>query len=354
MSSIFGAIRQAPRSSTVSGRGVRPAAKLPGQLLHQDAVLRGHGLTPSSANSGYDRVAQAYRNNQVDPYADVAAREREMGFRHPTPYAAVAAAAVEAGMAWHGPSRPAPAWNPNVAPGGYLFGAGSVAGEHTTPWGTEGRVADPYGERIWDIRQRMNYKETGGGRDPAVPNADLQQSQARMSGRLTVGETMAQRVPSGRAWLSIRTPTSAKCTVTAQMSGGFEQSRTFWVGGGSIAAFMLADYESMKLEVLSGDTSSAQVQFAWVSQGLEAGNQQLYLPEVIVAGGPRDVPEGAFAVIVNTPDAAWSWTQPGVAGFAITPGVVAVASGVSASNPVSGSRYTASIGNNITWLLRPI
>lgn len=351
---IYGALRRvAARGQASSMATPSRQVRLPGQLQHQDSVLRRHGIQPSGGSTGYDRVAEAYRQNQADPYADIVAREREMGFRHPTPYAAVAAAAVEAGVQWN--ARPnAPALPPNVFPNGALYGAGSVAGEHVTPWGTEGRVADPYGERIWDIRQRMNYKETSGGRDPAVPYEDLQQSQARMSGRLTVGETMAQRVPSGRAWLVIRTTSSAKCKVSAQMSGGFEQARTFWVGGGSVASFMLADYESMKLEVLDGDTSSAQVQFAWVAQGLEAGNQQLYLPEVIIAGAARDVPEGAFAVIVNTPDAAWTWTQPGVAGFSIATGVVAVTSGVAATNPVSGSQYAPSIGNQVTWLLRPI
>lgn len=352
MTSIFGAIRRAPAQGS-SGQATRPSVRIPGQMAHQDAILSRHGLAPSSGNSGYDRVAEAYRNNQPDPYAGIVAREREMGVRFPTPYAAVAAAAVQAGVEWHGVRRAEPPVPPNMAPAGYLYGPGSVAGQHGTLWGTEGRVADPYGERIWDARQQANYRE-GGGRDPAVPSADLQQSNARMSGRLTVGETMAQRVPTGRAWLSLRTPTSAKCKVTAQMSGGFEQSRTFWIGGGSVGAFMLADYESMKLEVLDGDTTAAQVQFAWVAQGLEAGNQQLYLPEVIVAGAARDVPEGAFAVIVNTPDAGWTWTQPGIAAFSIASGVVAVTSGVSATNPVSGAQYAPSVNNKVTWLLRPI
>lgn len=351
-----------PGQSDGQGQG----RSVPGQLAHRDAVFSRNGLRPSAgsqANAGYDAVANQYRQDQADPYADLAAREREMGYRHPSPYAAVAAAAVEAGVRFQEPARRSPLANMPDLSGGAIYDPLNIAGQRGTMFGTHGWTVDPNGLEIWSARQFAGMQASG-GRDPNVVPQDVQDgSGRRVSGRMTNGETMSQRVPKGRPWLVLRTTESAMCKVTAMMSGGFEQERTFWIGGGSTASFLLNDYESAAVEVLGGTSASTVVQFAWVSEGMQAGNQDLYLPEVIAASGFDGsgnplfvaVPEGAYQVSPATTDALWLWDQPGVTGYQNAVGVSAggAASG-STRNPVNGSRYHANVANSLMWILRPI
>ena len=337
---------------------------MPGQLAHRDAVLSRNGMAMSGnrANAGYDAVAAQYRANLRDPYEDAAARAREMGARFPGAYEAVAADAIQAGLAWNRPALAQPLGGmPDLSAGG-IFDAANVAGQRTSMFGTHGLDADVYGAHTMDARQWANFEETG-SRNPQPLRTDIQEDAGRrVSGRLANGETMSQRIPKGRPWLTLRTTTSAHCQVTAQMSGGFEQSREFWIGGGSTASFLLGDYESVTVQVLGGSAITTQVQFAWVGEGMQAGSQELYLPQVIVAtgfdgfGNPlfAPVPEGAYQITPSLPDALWAWDQPGVAGFTNTTGITNVSSGVSAKNPVIGSRFHAGIANNVFWILRPI
>jgi hypothetical protein len=313
-------------------------------------------MTGNRSNSGYDAVAAQYRSNLRDPYADVAARAREMGARFPGAYEAVAADAIQAGVAWSQPARPQPLARMPDLSGDNIFDAANLAGQRTSMFGSHGLDADVYGANTMDARQWANFEATG-SRNPQVPNADLQEDAGRrVSGRLANLETMSQRVPKGRPWLTLRTTASAHCRVTAQMSGGFEQSREFWIGGGSTASFLLGDYESATVEVLGASPTTTQVQFAWIGEGMQAGNQELYLPQAITPSAPLfvAVPEGAFAVSAGQPDAFWTWDQPGVVGYSGTVGIASVSSGVAARNPVLGSRFMSGVVNQIMWILRPI
>lgn len=306
---------------------------------------------PPIRPNGYDLAAARFAPRQ-DPYAEWAQRERELGYRYPQPYAVAAAEAARV------PRLTLAETMPDVGSHMAVFPAPSVAGKRATSWGSYGRDAEVI---PWDARTRAGGMSS---RTPGLETEwDATEDRRRKSGRIVGTGGMTQTVHADRPYLTMKATASMQVRVTVGMAGGFEQVRNFYLGGGFTASFMLADYDTVKVEVLLVEAATTELQFAWLGDGLQAGDQTLYMPQIIA---PADVaafavvPEGAYAVFCESNDADWQWDIPALAGYNIGfgggfPGLTS-SLGVTAveENRVMGTRYRPSIVNNILWALRPI
>jgi hypothetical protein len=179
----------------------------------------------------------------------------------------------------------------------------------------------------------------------------------RRAGLLSSVSTMEQAVPKEFPWISLgmsrgSNDSSAIITARAGMSeGGAVSTRTFFVGGGFTSCLYLAGYDNVSISVDALAGTNPEVGFAWVVEGNQGGNLNLYRPFNVtgaMVGVPQAVPEGAFEIVPAATDAGWNWTAPLVAGFTIG-GITA-----NVKSPVLGNIYTPAAVNSVTWVLRPI
>lgn len=206
---------------------------------------------------------------------------------------------------------------------------------------------DPQGGVLADRRQQMAMLE--GGRGPGtMMSRDMSELRRQRSGVVTTGFQV--QVPPETPWMMLRCASgSAEVRVTAgSTQGGGETSRRFFLGGGFTGAFMLSAWDIVRVEVLDRDADATQVTFAWVQEGLQAGNVTLYYPQRLAAG-TYVVPEGAYALVADQNDAGFTWTNPLIAGWTAN---VGLSSGV--QQDVLGTIATFTAINDVTWFLRPI
>ena len=133
------------------------------------------------------------------------------------------------------------------------------------------------------------------------------------------------------------------------------------MGGGWTGQFNLQGWDTVKIEVLELLTNS-NVQFAWSSEGLENGNQDLFLPESVDTGVPLPVPNGAYAILVEDPTGGvpttLAWETILTAGF--TDIVTTFAGGPLYGQPIptKGTLFSVIQAGaatvDVVWLLRPI
>ena len=198
--------------------------------------------------------------------------------------------------------------------------------------------------------------QMGGGRGVGVdPRWDMGPSNRMISGVLPLGGQWSQRVFNDRPCLRLTaTGGDARVSVRAGISqGGGETTRAFVLGGGFTATFNLAGFESAHVQIFLQEPA-ATTQFMWCTEAMSAGDQTLYNPVRIVAGAAAQaVPQGAYAIILRTTDAAWQWTNTVIASVPPTQSVP-VALTTNTTNTVMGTRFIANIDNEAVWLVRPI
>ena len=343
-------------------------------VRYGSAAKSGHGKatpsTPSSQNSiasHYDTAALRFARPGLPAFELAAQRERELGYRYPAPYAAAAEEQRRVVNLALGTPRPSSLDAPGgyIGPDGSIFPARSIAGERLTFHGTGGRdQLNDFRARPWDARDQLGAAALGGRGPGFIPGWDNQERARRSSGKLIGVQGMNQTVHHDRPYLSLRATASMSVRVTAGMAGGFDQSRDFFLGGGYTASFMLADYDSVHVETLTVETATTELQFAWLTTGMQAGDQTLYIPmRVTVAflGIFTVVPQGAYLLYCEQNDPNWSWDVPVIAGYTVAagggfPGVNAGVPGLASaqSNQVMGTRFNPSLVNDIMWALRPI
>jgi len=252
-----------------------------------------------------DQLALRQSGQVMDHNEDLAQQYRQVGRRIIDPYAARAAEesmkaaryrTVHAGM--------------QVGPERVAYPAPSVAGWRTTQMGTVGMAAG-YEQQPWDARHQAGFLETG-SRAPGFSNeldrAEKNRWQSGILGLNLATEAMTLHPSAERPYLSMRGSPNVGNTelvvrLTAGSPGGAETQRTFFLGGGFTASFLLDGYQTVRVEILSKTNLTDVLQWAWEVTGLQAGDQQLYLAQTYVTGGVNttfNVPEGAYEV---------SWSQ---------------------------------------------
>jgi hypothetical protein len=299
------------------------------------------GFAPQPGSVNYDLAALKYAGQHADPYEQIALNYKQAGRRFPTPEGA-ARSLYYADVIRE--SNPGYAWLAEEP-----YSAASVAGIRHTHFGIKAPT-DPRLDYYEDARIKAEMKANYFQDEWGIAGIGY-----RRSGLLTSG-TFEQAVPKAFPWLALeasRTTASdsAQITVVAGMSeGGSTMSRTFFLGGGFTACFLVDGYDNVSV-TLDATSPGTEVKFAWVISGNQGGDLNLYRPFEVTApmvGVAQPVPEGAYKVITAATDAAWSWGTGLIPGFAIT-GVTAAT-----ENPVLGSTYTPGIVNDVTWVLRPI
>lgn len=309
---------------------------------------------PGRVVTGYDMAAEdVYQAERGNPSAMAAMsifQEEDMGMRHPQPYEA-AAMEAQAPLDWTERCARAPRQSA-------LIPAASVAGWRRDRCGYFGELPQdplryedmPMSERQWLAHQM------GGGRGVGVdPRWDMGPSNRMISGVLPLGGQWSQRVFNDRPCLRLTaTGGDARVSVRAGISqGGGETTRAFVLGGGFTATFNLAGFESAHVQIFLQEPA-ATTQFMWCTEAMSAGDQTLYNPVRIVAGAAAQaVPQGAYAIILRTTDAAWQWTNTVIASVPPTQSVP-VALTTNTTNTVMGTRFIANIDNEAVWLVRPI
>lgn len=301
------------------------------------------------------------RTSGVDPDSLIDLIEQELLYS--SAYAGRRIAGTPAHRTPH--SRP-----PYLAPDSPIVQSPSMAGRRKDAQGAFGLDAPPQGQIQLPAESRREVVgRIEGVRGPGTAlRWDAQSAQRVRSGIIPPtgnvgspnwgGGSMQQQVDPDMPWLTLRMRpndsalgTAARIRVTAgSTQGGAENSRTFFIGGGFLGSFLLAGYDVVRIEVLERLQAGIQdVQFAWTREGMQAGAQALYYPERIQAGANQPVPSGAYEIIPNTTDVQFAWSNPIITGFSADTGIT-----TNTRNPVLGSEYTASMANNVLWVLRSI
>jgi len=298
--------------------------------------------TTSEVGSADLQALQA-AGQYVDPYEARALNYKQAGRRFPDPQGAQRSLYYQnkirtqtANMPWIGSESP--------------YGAASVAGVRQTQQGIIGK-SDPRTDFYPDSRIKAEMKVNVWNDEWGAAGVGY-----RRAGLLSSG-TMEQAVSKEFPWLSLgmsrgSNDSSAIITARAGMSeGGAVSTRTFFVGGGFTSCLYLAGYDNVSVTIDAITGTNPEVGFAWVVEGNQGGNLNLYRPfnvTVGMVGAPQSVPEGSFEVVPAATDAAWNWTATLAPGFTI----LGVTAGV--KNPVLGNLYTPAAVNSVTWILRPI
>ena len=281
-----------------------------------DARLRGVSpLGLSGARPGASRADRSYKVTHGDPYDEVARKEAEIGRRMPLPYQSASALAGTLPMNKQRYQTQYEDLHNEHA----VYAAPTVAGRRMTAVGTYG--ADQAQTIPWTARDRFGYGRLGarggGGYDETW---DARNARERRSGRLTDTTRFSQAVDHRYPFLFIvargeavpgvgdLVNGNARIRVTAGLSetGGAEVIREVWLGGGLTARFDMQGWDQVTIQVLDL-LDGTNVQFAWVTNGLQSANAQgsLYLPQRVTRGaGAQPVPEGAYAVVVEDPSLA--------------------------------------------------
>jgi hypothetical protein len=326
------------RGQPQPGQGVDRGATVQRSFTSQAQLsLRSSGQVMDSSEDQYTEYEQVGRRI-VDPYAARAAAEAIEASRYRT---------LHAGM--------------DVRSDGPAYPAASVRGWRTTQMGTVGTMPG-YDSQPWDARQQAGFLETG-ARPPGFAEELHRAERNRwQSGRLEQG-TMTLYPSQERPYLMIRCPdtagdgtSSVSIRLTAGSPGGAEFSREFFLGGGFTAAFLLDGYQTVKVQLLQVQNPGVdRIEWAWEVSGVQAGDQSLYLPQVLTPGGVMtvyDVPEGAFEVVWGDAPATLSWLNPVNGADFLAPG----APGVFINFPTMGSQYQLNNAAQVSvlWRLRSI
>lgn len=306
---------------------------------------------PLDPLTGYEVAARQYRTRRSDPYAAQAEAERDLGFRHPRPYqAAVVDEQVAQGL--YGVREQALVAYQNLRPGDLTVTSHEAAGWRARNCGMVGALdQETLDARAWlDRRQGFAAAEYG-GRSPGTSGRwDVSQHIRQLSGTLTATGVFYQQVWPDRSVLEMRAlGGGAHVRVTTGLSGGGgEAARVFFLGGGFTSALELDGWENCRIAILAIDLGCV-VHFAWVKKSIRAGDQTMYLPEVVTGGAVLPIPEGAYGLVIEMQDNNWQWTNT-VGG----PAALAVLIPAAVFAPVLGTGAVPSINNDICWFVRPI
>jgi hypothetical protein len=304
-----------------------------------------------------------YQVGHEDPYAQIARRETEIGRRMPLPYQA--ASALAASPVAPELRYPVPAYE-DAHGAQALFSSGSVSGRRET---LEGLVGKEGGLDTWDTRQKFGYGRLQ-SRSGYSEEWDNAANRERRSGKLFNIETQTQAVDPRWPYLYLRATGAvaaagvnyvgnAQVLLTAGMydTGGAEAQREFWLGGGFTGSFDFQGWDQVTIDVLS-ILSGTRVEFAWVTNGVQAGDRSLYLPGTFAAAVSQPVPEGAYQIVVEDPGAPVTLSWFTAAGVTISQ-VVGSVPGVNyllfgQQIPVLGTSLAISVACDMVWIERPI
>jgi hypothetical protein len=307
----------ASRSGMPSPRMAAPKSRLAEQQSFGDHRLRGlsanslSGFRPEVSLSSLDRDMGKLRHDVMhpDPYNEQARSEREIGHRMPLPYSSPTAMAG---------TLPMPASNyesqyENLHSSRASVMAPSVSGRRETMSGTYGAItpqANP-----WSARDRFGFGRMGSrGGGGYSEEWDARPTMQRRSGKWTTTSKAAQTVDPRWPFLHLVAKGdttnggnaydgNALIRVQAGLhdTGGAQATREFWLGGGFTAQFDLNGWDQATIEVLD-ILVGTNVQFAWVTSGMQGGPRNLYLPQRVSTGGAAvPVPEGADSLIIEDP-----------------------------------------------------
>jgi hypothetical protein len=208
-----------------------------------------------------------------------------------------------------------------------VWPAASEAGRRMTQSGTFG--SNEFEPDMWDARARAGFGRSG-SRGPGFDEAwDTSGSRERRSGRVSEIGVFSQKVDPRWPFLYLAAKGvavsggntylgNAFLRVVAGLSetGGAEQVRFFYLGGGMTAQFDLQGWDAVTVRVISL-LANTFVEFGWVTNGIRT-ETTLYYPQRFVPGaGAVAVPQGAYALYVEDPtpgagptitDVTW-WTQ---------------------------------------------
>lgn len=319
--------------------------------------------------SAYDYAALRASGQLVDPYEQQAAFQRELGRRFAEPYEAKVALIrmrqMQAAQA-----------DPRIDAGSRsaIYPAAAKAGRRMSSMRTFGSAIS---ESVADTARNFLRHE------PINTEQYRPETRMKRSGRLSLGQSMTQAVDRDRPWLTLRSTReievvngapvelgTVEVKVTAGMQGGYTQSRQFHVGGGFTGDMLMGDYDNVTVEVVAVSTTQqdTQLQWAWMSDGMSAGERGLYWYQAIWAGAKTNdydaqmavrnpTPEGAYGLYVPADPDAWMWTNPAPGMIQWANMVVSLdASGLLVQNPVVGTMFTPTFNNaavmNVLWALR--
>lgn len=348
-----------------------------------DPRLRGISLQNQAASGsrshgpGYDIAAARFRMSRGDPYEELARRELEIGRRQPLPYAAPSALAGTLPMSpEYYQSQYEDLHNTHAT-----VNSGSMAGRRTTAWGTLGEVTPQ--SIPFSARDQFGAKAGGGRGGPGLaPEWDLGNNRERRSGRMTSPTRFSQRVDPRYPFLhlvalgvtssgGLNYDGNAHMRVRAGNfdTGGAQLTREFFLGGRA-ARFDVNGFDQCEITIIDL-LDNTNVQFMWVTNGLQVGDPFLIFPQRITAGVSIPVPEGAQYLILEDPalgvpattaDVVWTTA---LAGPGTVPITIEVDDGSSGSANqfgrrlgVYGTTVTITSGAvaafDVVWLLEPI
>ena len=295
------------------------------------------------ANEDLEREFRQVGRRIFDPYAARAAEESMRAAKYRTVHAGV-----------------------DVRSDATVYPAPSVRGWRMTQMGTSGQLTG-YDRQPWDARQQAGFLETGSRAPGFVEELDRAEKNRWQSGTLGAGlatESMTLHPSAERPYLSLRAfPNNGNSELivrlTAGSPGGAETQRTFFLGGGYTASFLLDGYQTVRVEILSKTNLTDVLQWAWEVTGLQAGDQQLYFAQTYVGDNVNDqifnVPEGAYDVVWSVSPTSTAaaggirWINP-----LIGVDMVAVASIPWIRYPVQGSQFAMNNTVTVMWFIRPI
>ncbi len=338
---------------------------------------------PTIANRRYSLLSG-------DPYEKVARDQQDMGRRLPSSFDAPSAQQGRRSL-----SGKLPRSSYQDLGDASVYNAGSIAGMHETYQGTYGvPSSDPWN---WDARHRFGYGQTGSRGAGFSDRWDVANAKERTAGRLTTTGAFDQAVQWDRPYLQMRARSLGQnpvhepegdyegCATIRITTGNFQdgqgsQRRTFWLGGGMVAAFDLQGWNTVKINVLE-ILDGTFVEFAWTREGLHGDNRTLYYPDTYdTSADSSPVPEGAYAIWIENPNPAvpgttvtleWIGQRGGVvrtlsqdvsdnSAVAFTRPYAFFANPIQAIaptfriSPTAGAPATMGASVDIAWMLRPI
>lgn len=319
-----------------------------GTRLQRFLQGRSPGPGGGQAFQGYDLAAQLAGRAQEDPYEAAAQREYELGRRFPVAYEAAARSSV----APYDSHRD----HYSLASDHAIVVGASIAGNRQTHhggFGVDGTVGTGLvGDRYVSARQAAAYRPGGFSDQMHDPYTSVQEAARRYSGRLTAPSAFSTYVWKDRPFLHLRCiGGDALVEVTAGSHGGMETSRLFLLGG-LVATFNFSGFDTVKVRVRAMD-AAAEVQYSWVSDAFQAGDQTLIQARRVTATVQDTVPEGAWGMVLEDADATWMWgtSTPADGGGPIAP-VVSILSNTVVR--VMGNSYTPSVNNVAVFMLNSI
>jgi len=299
----------------------------------------------------YDHAAELAEGGGFDTLRQAMLEQSIEGRRTPIPFDRTSHDLV--------PARPVPySYADKHAPHA-VYPAQSIRGRRRTLEGVYGLQAELDRQvdidAHWDARHRVGYAPLGARGAGTSMEWDYSNAEFRYAGLLTAtGATMNQAVPTGRPYLRINGDVNdrARVQVIGRMKGGAETNRVFMVGGGFTATFNMGDYSAAVVRLLFLDPTSANIQWAWLSNAIQAGDQALYMGARVAGAVQIFIPQGAYEVTIQNPDPNWVWNND-VIDDPVPNQNIGITIPSNVPSMVLGIRATPSIANEIVWRIRP-